>query len=165
VYIRGVRAYVEMVDTLQDFPLENPRTAMGISEGPITNMQIQTSMKGGKKITDTSFQMIGGHETEFLYSYKGDTLFPIIYSDNVPKNIYATYYYRNDTLIYGQVRLEDNTSNFKMLYQGAEYYRNGKICYSERPPINLPDELQGQLHFNWYQKGIEYLHQYQKMME
>ena len=133
----------------------------GIIEGTITRTTIKASynVKTIKNDTTWDSNKVGGFSIEPMFHR--DTVYAILYHDNVGNNIYETYYFRNKQLICSKVRLEADGIG-TVLYRGAEYYRNGKIVYAISPASEAAKELQDRVSFSWWETGNKYYEQVTK---
>lgn len=127
-YIKEVNTYIKMVDSLA----YAGKLETGISEGTITQTaaRIIYNIKQSKNDTTWGSKVIGGFSIE--PTFKGDTVFKILYHDNV-----------------------DNNS-------GVEYYKNDKIVYVKCPHSAAPDRYRARVSFSWKESGIRYYQQFGK---
>lgn len=154
-YIKEVNTYIKMVDSLA----HAGKLETGISEGTITQTaaRIIYNIKQSKNDTTWDSKVIGGFSIE--PTFKGDTVFKILYHDNADNNIYETYYFRDKQLVCSMVRLEADGIG-TVLYSGAEYYKNGKIVYVKSPNSAAPDRYRARVSFSWRESGIRYYEQF-----
>jgi hypothetical protein len=158
-YIVEVNFYTSRIDSLatqHDFSeiRRNIDLEMTLAEGTISQQTTKVIYNGtkGKNDTIVKSEIIGGFSKKTLTI--GDTILRILYHDNVDKNIYETFYFKNNQLICSKVRLEDNGIG-NVLYNGIEYYRAGILMYTKSPPTKAKKKYRARIAFSWWQTGTE----------
>jgi hypothetical protein len=165
-YVEEVNAYTRGIDSLatrHDFSAIRRGIDLkkSLSEGTITQQltKVIFNETEGKNDTITKSGIVGGFSLETLT--KGDTILSILYHDNVEKNIYEAFYFRNNQLICSKVRLEDNGIGH-VLYNGEEYYLGNQIKYTISPPSKARKRYRARVAFSWRERGNEYYQQFKE---
>lgn len=117
-----------------------------------------TSVADG--IIKTDGEVVGGFDIYTLSNSKGDTAFRIEYHDNLDINIYKTYYYKNDKLIYATVELQDGRNNMKVLYHKEEFYDNDKIIWTTTQQDKKENRYFDKTNFSMYNDGLKFLNDF-----
>jgi hypothetical protein len=164
--IHQTHVYVALVDSLDDQTHDasgkvRSRLHLSIAEGPITTTTTQITFNKAKGKNDTLFiqKELGGLEIYTLSSQNDDTLFKVNYHDNSTKNLYQLFYYKGDTLLYAEIRLEDDGAG-AVLFKGMEYYKGGKLYCRVISDDSLDKNLRYRVSFSWKEKGEEYLRKF-----
>jgi hypothetical protein len=154
-YIAEVNVYTSRVDSLAT------HHETTLAEGTISRQISRVIYNGAKGKNDTivKSEIVGGFSKETLIV--GDTILRILYHDNVDKNIYETFYFKNNQLICSKVRLEaDGIGN--VLYNGIEYYRAGILVYKKSPPTKAKKKYRARVAFSWLETGTEYYREFRQ---
>ena len=114
-----------------------------------------TSVADG--IIKTDGKVIGGFGIYTLSNSKGDTVFRIEYHDNLYINIYKTYYFKFDKLIYATLELQDGSANMKCNYRKVEFYNNDNILWTATNKEKSADKYFDKTNFLLQQDGLKFL--------
>jgi len=154
-YIAEVNFYASRVDSLAT------HYDIILAEGTISHQTTKViyNETKGKNDTIVKSEIIGGFSKETLTV--GDTILRILYHDNVDKNIYETFYFKNNQLICSKIRLEaDGIRN--VLYNGIEYYRSGILIYTKSPPAKAKKKYRARIMFSWQETGTKYYQEFRQ---
>lgn len=88
---------------------------------------------------------------------KNDTIYKILYHDNVDKNLYKIFYYENNCLVASQIRLENDNSRSEIIYSNTEYYDDSSIIYYNTKIDQIEEQLKYRIEIDAYQVGYLYL--------
>ena len=119
-----------------------------------------TSVADG--IIKTDGEVVGGFGIYTLSNSKGDTAFRIEYHDNLNINIYKTYYFKFDKLIYATLELQDEKENMKSVYWKEEVYNNNNIVWTITNKDNSAEKYFDKTIFLLYQDGLKFLADFNK---
>ena len=119
-----------------------------------------------KSVADGIFkadgEVVGGFGIYTLSNSKGDTAFRIEYHDNLNINIYKTYYFQFDKLIYATLELQDGRSNMKSIYRKEEFYKNDNIIWTNTNKEKSAEKYFDKTNFLLYQDGLKFLADFKK---
>lgn len=106
--------------------------------------------------------IIGGFGVYTLSNAKADTAFRIEYHDNLDINIYKTYYFKNNKLIFATVELQDGRDNMKSIYRKEEIYDQNKIIWTTIRKEKKADRYFDKTNFGLYDDGLKLLADFMK---
>lgn len=104
--------------------------------------------------------IIGGFSIYTLSNAAGDTAFRIEYHDNLDINIYKTYYYKNNKLIYATVELQGGRNNSEIIYQKEEFYDDGQITRTILQQNKKAKRYSDKTNFSLYHDGLKFLEEF-----
>jgi hypothetical protein len=106
--------------------------------------------------------VVGGFGIYTLSNAGGDTAFRIECHDNLDINIYKTYYYKNNKLIYAIVELQDGKNNMKNLYRKEEFYNDNKIIRTIIQSDKKAGRYYDKTSFSLYADGMKFFDDFLK---
>ena len=106
--------------------------------------------------------IVGGFGIYTLSNLKGDTALRIEYHDNLDINIYKTYYYNYNKLIFATVDLQTEETNAKTIYHKEEFYNNGTIIWTKTQKEKSADNYFDKTNFILFEDGLKYLDDFKK---
>lgn len=106
--------------------------------------------------------VVGGFGVYTLSNIKGDTALRIEYHDNLDINIYKTYYFRNNKLIFARVELREEKNNMKSIYRKEEIYEESKIIWVIAQKEKTADRYFDKINFSIYEDGLKFLDDFMK---
>ena len=93
---------------------------------------------------------------------KGDTALRIEYHDNLDINIYKTYYYKSNKLIFATLELQTEETNAKTIYYKEEFYNDRNIIWTNTQKEKSVDNYFDKTNFVLFEDGIKYLDDFKK---
>jgi len=105
----------------------------------------------------TNGKVVGGFGIYTLSNSKGDTAFRIEYHDNLDINIYKTYYFMFDKLIYATLELQNGSANTKSIYLKEEFYNNGNIVWTTTNEEKTAHKYSEKTNILLYKDGLNFL--------
>ena len=142
-----IKAYAKHLDSLDKLPYPEDFGYMtSIADGIIKRDNI----------------VVGGFGVYTLSNAKGDTVLRIEYHDNLDINIYKTYYFRNNNLIFSTVELQDESKEMKCIYHKEEAYVEKKIIWATTQKGEISDTYFYKTNFEMYNDGLKYLHDFMR---
>ena len=145
--IGQTRSYVKYIDSISKLDF-------------IQDKGFMTSVADG--IIKTDGEVVGGFSIYTLSNSKGDTVFRIEYHDNLNINIYKTYYFKFDKLIYATLELQDGSDNMKSIYLKEEFYNNENIIWTTIKKEKSTEKYFDKTNFLLYQDGLKFLAGFKK---
>ena len=106
--------------------------------------------------------VVGGFGVYTLSNAKGDTALRIEYHDNLDINIYKTYYFKNNKLIFAIVELQDGRDNMKSIYHKEEIYAESKIIWTITQKEKKANIFFDKTNFALYDDGLKFLADFMK---
>ncbi|HEU5167846.1 MAG TPA: hypothetical protein VFU29_20010 [Chitinophagaceae bacterium] len=101
--------------------------------------------------------VVGGFGVYTLSNAKGDTVLRIEYHDNLDINIYKTYYFRNNKLLFATVELQDGRNNMKSIYRKEEIYDETRAIWTTTQKEKKADRYSDKTDFALYNDGLKFL--------
>ena len=143
--VSQIKAYVKQIDSLDDLDyVQNIGLIKSVTDGEILRNKV----------------VIGGFGIYTLSNSKSDTVLRIRYHDNVDINIYKTYYYRYNKLIYSIVELKEWRSVVKTIYRKEEFYDKERILLTTLQNEESANKFAEKTRFSLYQDGIKYINNF-----
>lgn len=157
-----INSYINYIDTLINTDDRQNFIIRSIAEGQISQEVVTTQITGHYNKVDTIRNKINGGWSKYTYqNIKGDTVYKIDYHDNLRKNLYLTFYYKDNQLVYSKLDYQENGVE-QTFYRKEEYYFNGQIAYSIKTPNQIDEEYKRRTDINLYLKGNEYYNEFVK---
>ena len=104
--------------------------------------------------------VVGGFGVYTLSNAKGDTALRIEYHDNLDINIYKTYYYKDNNLIYAVVELQDGRNNMKVLYHKEELYDADQTIWTKITQDKKANKYIDKINFSMHNDGLKFLNDF-----
>ncbi len=107
-------------------------------------------------------RVIGGSGVYTLSDYQGDSVFRIMYHDNLNVNIYKTYYYRLNKQVCATLELQTTDGKHIILYRKEEFYYNDTIIFTSTQKDATADKYSNKTNFNLFEDGLNFLTDFHK---
>ena len=146
-FILETKIYAKYLDSINK--LDHPQ-----------NFGFMTSIADG--IIKRNRIVVGGFGVYTLSNSKGDTALRIEYHDNLDINIYKTYYFKSDKLIYATLELQDGKESMKSIYRKEELYNNDIIVWTTTDKEKSAEKYFDKTNFLLYQDGLKFLVDFKK---
>jgi len=160
IQVNSIRKYKQYIDSLIDKDDNQSYIVRAIAEGTIKQEVLRTSKVGHTNKVDTTKEIRNGGFGKYTYdNLKGDTIFKILYHDNIDKNFYESFYFRDNKLIFASIRYEENGIG-NTFYSRQEYYNNDKLLLVEETKNQIEQVYRQRVSFDLMQKGKDYLQKY-----
>ncbi len=147
LFISETKNYVKYIDSINKLD-------------HVQEIGFTTSVADG--IIKTNGEVVGGFGIYTLSNSKGDTAFRIEYHDNLNINIYKTYYFRFDKLIYATLELQDGKANIKSVYRKEEIYNDNKVIWTTTNQEKSADKFFEKTNFSLFEDGLKFLADFKK---
>ena len=158
--VSATNAYVRHIDSLAEDDQRQKLVRESISEGPITTAIVTTAIVGGQKKVDTILEK-GGWSKYTIHNMHDDTVYRIEYHDNIKKNFYLIFYYKNNLLVYSKLDYQEDGIG-QTFYKKEEYYDGKKIIYVYETKAKIDDNFKDRIDINLYNRGNDYCHEFLK---
>ncbi len=127
-----------------------------IAEGQISQETATTKIVGHDNKVDTIRNKTYGGWGKYSYANSnGDTVYKIEYHDNLQKNFYLIFYYRNNLLVYSKLDYQENGIG-QTFYKKEEYYKNDKVIFAVETKDKIDETYKRRADINLYAKGYDY---------
>ena len=157
VAVRNIKAFVKYIDSLSDNDESQKFIIKSISEGTITQETITTSIVGHDNKIDTIRKTrIGGFGKYTTKNVKGDTVYKILYHDNIDKNFYEIHYYKDNKLVYSKIDYQEDGIG-QTFYYKEEYYSDDNVLLVIESSKSIDPVVRQRVNFDLRKKGYEYL--------
>jgi hypothetical protein len=154
--------YTSRIDSLINKDDKQMTIVKSIAEGQISQETLTTQITGHHNKIDTIRNKIYGGWSKSIYqNTKGDTVYKIVYHDNLQKNFYFIFYYEGNLLLLSKLEYQENGIG-QTFYKKEEYYLNGQIIYSFETQGKIEEVYKSRADVNLYLKGIEYYKEFLK---
>ena len=161
VAISKIKLYTKFIDSLSDNDEGQKIVIKSISEGRITQSIASTSIVGHISKVDTIIkEKEGGFGRYTTKNIKGDTVYKILYHDNINKNFYETYFYKDNKLIYAKIDYQENGIG-QTFYYREEFYKDNEILFITESKNPIDKTFRQRVTFNLRKKGDEYFKEFQ----
>ncbi|MEO7046629.1 MAG: hypothetical protein ABI091_15095, partial [Ferruginibacter sp.] len=121
--IANIQTYTKYIDSISDNDDSTILISKSIAEGTITQEIVSTSKIGHcNKIDTIRTTKKGGFGQYTIQNKTGDTVYRILYHDNINKNFYETYYYKNNQLVFAKIDYQEDGIG-QTFYFREEYYQ------------------------------------------
>jgi hypothetical protein len=144
--IEDIKTYVNKIDSLSHIKTfsENNKAQLilTISDGQIKNKKRR--LKGGfsnEEITDSDM----------------DTLYLFRRHDNLQMNLYESYYYKSDKLVFSKIELKGDNDSNATLFLKQVYYKDDKVIFSTIDQDKLEKQYKWRIDFDPLTSGYFYL--------
>ncbi len=159
--VAKIKAFTKYIDSLSDNDEGQKFVIKSISEGRITQELVSTSIVGHNNKVDTIRKIKnGGFGKYTTQNVKGDTVYKILYHDNIDKNFYESYYYKNNKLVYSKIDYQEDGIG-KTFYYREEYYKDNEILFVKESSKSIDSVFRQRVTFNSRLKGNEYFEIFQ----
>ncbi len=162
ITISKIDAYTKYIDSLsanderQNFVIQHK------AEGRISEETVSTSIVGhSNKIDTTRKTKNGGFGKYTIHNVKGDTVYKILYHDNIDKNFYESFYYKDNNLVYSKIDYQENGIG-QTFYYREEYYKDNKILFVNESPKSIETGFRQRVTFDLRKKGNDYFEKFQE---
>lgn len=160
IHINSIRDYKKYIDSLIENDDHQTYVVRSIAEGTIKQEILKTSKVGHTNKLDTTKEIRNGGFGKYTYdNQKGDTIFKILYHDNIDKNFYESFYFKDNKLIFASISYEENGIG-NTFYSRQEYYNNYKLILVEETKNQIEQVYRQRVSFDLMQKGKDYLKEY-----
>jgi hypothetical protein len=155
--IRKIKSFTNYIDSLSENDENQNFLIKSIEEGNINQEIVTTSIVGHTNKTETVRETRkGGFGKYTLENIKGDSLYKILYHDNIDKNYYETYYYNDNKLVYSKIDYKEDSLE-QTFYYKEEFYKDSLIIlYTESREL-IDSKYRRRVSFNLREKGETYL--------
>lgn len=147
--IEDVSIYVKKIDSLRDATIlvatNSPGFVTSIAEGIIEH---------------TKRKLRGGFSTEITSDTTGKILYVIRNSDNLQKNLYKSYYFKSDKLVFSEIKLTDDDGLSDVLFLRRDIYHDDEVIYSTTDASHLKAKYRWRIDFDPLTDGYSYLRQF-----
>jgi hypothetical protein len=161
VAISKIRLYTKYIDSLSDNDEGQKFVIKSIAEGRITQNIASTSIVGHNSKVDTIIKVKeGGFGRYTTENIKGDTVYKILYHDNINKNFYETYFYKDNKLVYAKIDYQENGIG-QTFYYREEFYKDNELLFVTESKKLIDKAFRQRVTFDLRKKGDEYLKKFQ----
>ncbi|MEO6738480.1 MAG: hypothetical protein ABIM97_19150 [Ginsengibacter sp.] len=158
--IANIHAYTKYIDSLSDNDDRQTLISKSIAEGTITQESVSTSKVGhSNKIDTIRTTKNGGFGRYTIQNKTSDTVYKILYHDNINKNFYETYYYKDNQLVFAKIDYQEDGIG-QTFYYREEYYQDDKMLASNESKKSIDGPFKERVAFDLRKKGIEYLNKF-----
>ena len=150
-------AYKKYIDSLSDNDDYQTKVVKELVEGRITQ-KIETRYFSDfhDDTLNRSKTRKGGFGKYTTTNIKGDTLLRLLYHDNIDKNFYEIYYYKDNKLVYSKIDYQENGIG-QSFYFKEVYYKGDSVIRANESPKPINTYYRDRVSFDQYKKGTEYL--------
>ena len=145
--ISKIKCYINYIDSIEKLEY-------------VQNLGFITSIADG--IIKNGDDVIGGFGVYTLSNSKADTAFRIQYHDNLDMNIYKTYYYRSNQLLYAIVELKDWRNGMKVIYKKEEFYNDNKVIWTTLQKEKSANKYFNKTDFSLFEDGLKFIDDFKK---
>ena len=161
IAVTNIKAYTKYIDSLTENDGSQLFIVKSVAEGQITQETVTTSIVGHNNKIDTIRKTkIGGFGKYTTENTKGDTVYKILYHDNIDKNFYETHYYKDNKLIYSKIDYQEDGIG-QTFYYKEEYYKDDKILLTNESSKPIDTVFRQRVTFDLRKKGYEYYVEFQ----
>lgn len=133
-----------------------------LEEGKISKEVLTTKIVGHKNKIDTIRTKIwGGWSKSNYQNHNADTLFKVEYHDNLQRNFYLTFYYKDNILLYGKVEYQEDGIG-QTFYQREEVYSDTLTLLVKETKKHLEDDYKRRAEYSLYKRGQVYFEDFKK---
>ena len=157
VEVSKIKIYTSIIDSLSENENRQQKVVISLREGRITQNSTTTS-KDGTKI-DSSNKTIGGFSYHITQNISGDTVYKICYHDNLDKNYYETFYFKDNKLVLSKIDYQENGVG-QTFYFREEYYKESVILSVLDSSKLIDSKYKERVTFDLKNKGYEYLQKF-----
>ncbi len=158
--IAKIKTFIKYIDSLSEKDETQEFVIKSIAEGKITQETTTLANTGQHNKADTTFNVknggFGKYTTENL---KGDTVYKILYHDNIDKNYYEMFYYKDNNLVYSRIDYQ-NDGIGQTFYYREEYYKDNDTLMINESTEPIDNAYRQRVTFDLRKKGTDYLNQF-----
>jgi len=159
--VSKINAFTKYIDSLSDNDEGQKFIVKSIAEGRITQEIVSTSIVGHNNKVDTIRKTKnGGFGRYTTQNIKGDTVYKILYHDNIDKNFYESYYYKNNRLVYSKIDYQEDGIG-QTFYYREEYYKDNEILFVNESSKSIDTVFSQRVTFDLRKKGKDYFEKFQ----
>lgn len=163
IEVLNIKKYKIYIDSLIKYDEHYEYIMSGIEEGKIKRETRRVKNNTFTDDLDTTIKIKNGGFGKYTYgNRKGDTLYKIYYHDNIDKNYYEYFYFRNNQLVTASIVYEENSST-KVFYSREEYYSESRTLKIEESKKKIATLYRERVSIDLRKKGIRYLSEYKEM--
>ncbi|WP_430900948.1 MULTISPECIES: hypothetical protein [unclassified Paraflavitalea] len=163
IEVVNIKKYNIYIDSLIKYDEHYEYIMSGIEEGKIKRETRRVKTNTYTDDLDTTIKIKNGGFGKYTYgNRKGDTLYKIYYHDNIDKNYYEYFYFRNNQLVSASIVYEENSST-KVFYSREEYYSESRTLKVEESKKKIATVYRERVSIDLRKKGIRYLSEYKEM--
>lgn len=163
IEVVNIKKYKIYIDSLIKYDEHYEYIMSGIEEGKIKRETRRVKTNTFTDDLDTTIKIKNGGFGKYTYgNRKGDTLYKIYYHDNIDKNYYEYFYFRNNQLVTASIIYEENSST-KVFYSRKEYYSESRTLKVEGSKKKIATVYRERVSIDLRKKGIRYLSEYKEM--
>ena len=160
--INNIKRYKEYIDSMIQFDEYQKYIVRGNAEGTLKQRIVRVSKNGDENSAGTTKEVRTGGFGKYTYSnLKGDSLFKIEYHDNIDKNYYEIFYFRNNKLIVAIIDYQENGIG-QTFYKKEEFYNEDIILFSKESKNEIEVKYVQRVKINLRKKGNDFLIEYFK---
>lgn len=160
IQVNSIRKYRQYIDSLIENDDKQTYIVRAIAEGTIRQEILRTSKDRHTNKIDTTKEIKNGGFGKYTYcNQKGDTVFKILYHDNIDKNFYESFYFKDNKLIFASIKYEENGMG-NTFYSRQEYYNYDNLILAEETKNPIEQVYRQRVSFDLIQKGKDYLKKY-----
>ena len=157
IEVRRIIAFTKYIDSLSENDDSQKFVVKSISEGTITQEIVKTSIAGHGNKNDTIRKTkTGGFGKYTIENINGDTVYKILYHDNIDKNFYETHYYKDNKLVYSKIDYQEDGVG-QTFYYKEEFYKNDRIVLTKESTKSIDTIFRQRVSFDLRKKGEDLL--------
>ena len=161
IAVRNIKAFTKYIDSLTEKDENQKFVVKSISEGTITQEIVTTSIVGHSNKIDTMRKTkTGGFGKYTTENIKGDTIYKIIYHDNIDKNFYEIHYYKDNKLVYSKIDYQEDGVG-QTFYYKEQYYKDNRILLSNESSKSIDTIYRQRVTFDLQKKGVDFFTEFQ----
>ena len=161
IAIIKINAFTKYIDSISDNDHRQKFVIQSIEEGQISTKIVSFSSDPKTKSDTVRTIKEGGFSKYTIQNIAGDTVYRIIYHENIDKNFYETYYYKENKLIYAKIDFQENGIG-QTFYYREEYFKNNKVLFVNESTKLIEPLFKQKVTFDLREKGKEYFDIFQK---
>jgi hypothetical protein len=160
IHVNVINRYISRTDSLIDDPNFSNGIYNFLEEGEISREIMTIRKVGHTNKVDTLRNKITGGWSKSNY-HKGDTLFKVEYHDNLQKNLYLTFYYMSNKLVYGKLEYQEDGIG-QTFYEREEFYGDSSLLLVNETKMDLKDDYKKRAAYSLRKRGQEYFEDFKK---
>jgi len=159
--VSKIKAFTKYIDSLSDNDEGQKFIVKSIAEGRIIQEIVSTSIVGNNNKVDTIRKTKNGGFGRYTnQNIKGDTVYKILYHDNIDKNFYESYYYKDNRLVYSKIDYQEDGIG-QTFYYREEYYKDNEILFVNESAKSIDTVFIQRVKFDLRKKGKDYFEKFQ----
>ena len=159
--VSKIKVFTKYIDSLSDNDDRQKFVVKSIAEGKIIQEIVSTSIVGRNNKVDTIRKTknsgFGKYTTQNI---KGDTVYKILYHDNIDKNFYETYYFKDNMLVYSKIDYQEDGVG-QTFYYREEYYKDNVLLMVNESSRTIDKVFRQRVTFDLRKKGNDYFEKFQ----